>query len=1019
MRQTVFKKQHLAAAISMVLGASTAVAQQEGLDQLEEVVVTGIRASLTKSMDYKRDSKGVVDAISAEDIGKFPDSNLAESLQRITGVSISRRNGEGSQVTVRGFGPDYNMVTLNGRLMPATSLNQNGGGVAQSRAFDMDNLASESVRAVEVYKTGRADIASGGIGATINVNTLRPLDDPGLKVSIGAKALHDTTTRIGEEFTPEASGVFSWTDDDETFGVSLTASYQKRDSAASGAYVNNWNTAAYDGTVPQSPENPASGAPVNITNAPELGALRSMHTDLRYTHADRERTRLNSQLTLQWRPMDNLTGTIDYTYAEQEIYENRSELSAWMDTYKSDLRFDDNLVHTPTLYWEERREQKPRDVGLALQQQNQKNQLESVGINLAWDATESLTLNFDAHNSTSSSLPNAGFGNWINIGLGANVSAGQGVDFTNSGLPILMVDFDDAVANGQGGNGNGILDKSEIGSTVRQINNDRAHSEFNQARVYGNFAFSEESSIDFGFEARDMEQRLQSSFYQELLAGGWGVSNPGDVPEGFLDPINYAKLFSGYNNAPQGDADSFFDHVSDGQAAPLMQGYIGDAAQVGEYLSTAVNLPWAVNPVDNLDRTIEEKVLAGFVQYNLSSMIDDMPYNFVAGVRYEQTEVTSTDLANLPTAVVWQSNNDFQIPAGAVATLYSAEADYDHWLPNIDVDLEFMPGVKARASYSKTIGRARFDNMGSAATSLSGPSLPTNLSGAILGTASAGNPGILPLESDNFDVSVEWYFDDSSYASLGYFQKQVKNFVGNAAVNQSLYGLTDPTNGPREQQAVADLAAIGEPLNDTNLFSMVAANILGVDFYDHTAEEFENLVDVEGVSGDALMMFRVSQPINNQEAEIDGWEVALQHFFGETGFGVQANYTIVNGDIEYDVNRDPDIDGGSQFALTGLSDTANLSLLYENYGINARLSYNWRDKFLTSIDDGGKRPRYVEDYSQIDLSVGYEVNDNFSVAFEGLNLLGADAREHARSSVQLMRIEMLGPRYALSGRYNF
>ena len=122
------------------------------------IVVTGIRASLKSSLNIKKTGIGVIDAISAEDIGKFPDTNLAESLQRITGVSIDRSNGEGQFVTVRGFGPDYNLVLLNGRQMPASSLGGSSGAPA-SRSFDFANLASEGIAGVEVYKSGRATLA--------------------------------------------------------------------------------------------------------------------------------------------------------------------------------------------------------------------------------------------------------------------------------------------------------------------------------------------------------------------------------------------------------------------------------------------------------------------------------------------------------------------------------------------------------------------------------------------------------------------------------------------------------------------------------------------------------------------------------------------------------------------------------------------------------------------------------------------------------------------------------------------
>ena len=153
----------------------------------DAIVVTGIRASLRESMNIKRDAQGVVDAISSEDIGKFPDTNLAESLQRITGVSIDRQNGEGSSVTVRGFGPEYNLVLLNGRQMPTATLGD-GASPPASRSFDFANLASEGIAAVEVYKTGRAAVPSGGIGSTINIKTPRPLDRPACAEAFPSRA---------------------------------------------------------------------------------------------------------------------------------------------------------------------------------------------------------------------------------------------------------------------------------------------------------------------------------------------------------------------------------------------------------------------------------------------------------------------------------------------------------------------------------------------------------------------------------------------------------------------------------------------------------------------------------------------------------------------------------------------------------------------------------------------------------------------------------------------------------------
>ena len=216
-----------------------AFAQTQAGEELEEIVVTGLRGSLKASMDIKRDAVGVVDAISAEDIGKFPDTNLAESLQRITGISIDRRGGEGAEVTARGFGAQFNMVTLNGRAMPAADAFADFGGT--SRSFNFANLASEAISGLEVYKTGRANVTPGGIGATINIRTARPFDNDGLVANLGVKALHDSTNRVGDDVTPEISGIFSYANDDKTWGVGLNASYSQRDSGSVGATVFDWN----------------------------------------------------------------------------------------------------------------------------------------------------------------------------------------------------------------------------------------------------------------------------------------------------------------------------------------------------------------------------------------------------------------------------------------------------------------------------------------------------------------------------------------------------------------------------------------------------------------------------------------------------------------------------------------------------------------------------------------------------------------------------------------------------------
>jgi len=260
-------------------------AQEQSADELEEVVVTGLRGSLKASMEIKRDATGVVDAISAEDIGKFPDSNLAESLQRITGVSIDRVNGEGSAVTVRGFGPGFNLVTLNGRQLPAASVGTitgnptSVGSQGTSRSFDFSTLASEGVSGLEVYKTGNAAVPSGGIGATINIKTIKPLEG-GNRSSLGVKAVFDEGS--DNEVTPEVSGLFSWANDAETFGFSAFGSYQERKSSNRGVSVEQFAFFDY------APDLSFLSA-ATVVNAPATGALMALPSNIGISDAQIDR----------------------------------------------------------------------------------------------------------------------------------------------------------------------------------------------------------------------------------------------------------------------------------------------------------------------------------------------------------------------------------------------------------------------------------------------------------------------------------------------------------------------------------------------------------------------------------------------------------------------------------------------------------------------------------------------------------------------------------------------------------
>jgi len=1005
-----FKKKMLATAVASIAAAgfsSVSFAQ----DNVEEVMVTGIRASLERAMDVKRNSAGVVDAISAQDMGKFPDTNLAESLQRITGVSIDRSNGEGSKITVRGFGPEYNMVTLNGRTLPTGSAYGGSSGAdastrgGNSRAFDFANLASESVSAVEVFKTGKADAAAGGIGASVNIKTARPLDNAGFRASIGAKAVADTTNRTGSDITPEVSGLVSWSDDDEKFGVSLSASYQERDSGFTGSTVNDWKTEVW----PSGSTQTIYDIPANSTvfkNAPAAGDLYNRPNDVRYTFSDRQRDRTNAQLTFQYRPIENLTATLDHTFAQNNQSEHRGEVTTWVQNggNLTSVEFDNSTIKTPKFITEVY--SSARDIGFSQQYRSQEDTLESTGLNIDWAANDQLTLSLDAHHSTMESLPTGpGHSGELDVGLGAPIKTGASWQFSGADIP----NWTNTIT--------GTLGEEDISSSVMRVFSVEQLSDVDQAKIDAKWKFDDGSRFDFGIERREVGSNTVSyNGNNNQVLGGWGASSPGEFPAGSFEPFDVAGEF----NDPSTGNSPHIGFRADARvlANELVKLYSANKAYVG------VEDTQVAGQVRNSksNNNIQEDTDAAYFQLGTTGQLAGFELDVLAGLRYETTKQTSSSDTPPLDYYVWQSDNDFTPVSKAAGTATVAKNSYDVLLPSLDLSAKVSDDIVTRFSFSKTIARPGLGQLGSA-VSYGNPNGSTLNAGTTV-QATGNNPNLQPLESTNFDVSVEWYFDDASYLSAGVFEKRVANFIGTETINTT-FAVQDQTAGPRAQAARAALQGINVNVDNANLYAMMqilanptqfptgAAAFTGAladDFNDQAGYPF-----ITPAANDPLMSYKMSSPVNNNDAKLYGAEFAGQHFFGDTGFGLQANYTIVNGDVSFD---DMDITT-TQFALLGLSDTANLVLMYEDYGFEARLAYNWRAEFLGRTEVGAKNPGYTEAYSQIDLNVTYHITDALAVSFEGLNITGEDRREHSRNSNMMLGYDDLGARYQAGVRYTF
>ena len=1031
-----------ASLLTLACLAGPALAQETAppADQVDDntIVVTGIRASLDRSLDIKRTASGVVDAISAEDIGKFPDTNLAESLQRVTGVSINRVNGEGSEVTVRGFGAGFNLVTYNGRQLPATNLVGIGGdqsvdfATATGRSFDFGNLASEGVRTLEVYKTGRANVPTGGIGATINVVTRRPLDGGGgFKGSIGAKAVYDLSVNDSEDglakITPEASGLVSWANDAETFGISLFGSYQKRNSTAPSATSNAWNIRTIDEFLSQNFVNSSTV----VNNAPPSGTLVAVPNDARYHWSESQRERINGAAVVQFRPTETITITADALYAQNTQSEARQDQTNWLNRPFGVVTFDDSAVATTTFI--SQAVPTTKDSGYEQQYRATKDRLEQYGLNLAWELGDDFLLTIDGQHSKGSSSPNAPNGASSTLfSMGVPTVFAQEMDWSN-GFPKVNWTLNDCLdTTGPRPNCNRVNDAADLGTQVARTNIARQDQRINQLRV--DLGWDVDDNVRVNLGASYIDSRMQSRRTQtEQVLGDWGISNPGEVA---AQAGNLVKTFCLVCK---------FKDFDPGVTGPGLVAFRGNAVDLFNVFSPiyqaladngTLGSNRAFRTTGQDDNTVEEQIAAAYTQLDWKGQIAGRDAGLLLGVRYEQTKVKSTSLVRAPTAIIWTSDNDFTRAIAANFSPVEGQGEYDNLLPSVDFRITPVDNVVARLSFSRTIARPGYGDLFVAQTAGAG-SRATTYGGQPNGTT--GNPGLQPLISDNFDASLEWYYKPSSYISAGFFEKRVRNFIGTGITTGNLFGLRDATAataGSRSGTARAALTRLNLDQSDVNLFSYTArliqnngnvaqtdadirANSTGTSVNFDYFNTLSDQVDITPDGNDPLTNFSITTPVNNREAKIYGAEFAFQHFFGNTGIGVSASYTLVRGDVAIDNLAPPSVE---QFALFGLSDSANASLIYDNHGVSARLTYNWRDEYLAELGRGGaadRNPVYFAPFATVDFNLSWDITERIAISFEGINLLGESVRTYGRSNNQTFFVQELRPRLLFGARYRF
>ena len=734
-------------------------------------------------MNLKRDAQGVLDGIVAEDIGKFPDTNLAESLQRISGVSIDRSAiGEGQRVTVRGVGPDFNLVLLNGRQMPTSRPRGHGRiQLARLRLRESRLGSGRGDRGLQDQPRQHADRRhrrddqhqdGAAAGQSRPAHQLRrERRDRRLGAEPAGSACRATT------ITPEVSGIYSNTFGDDKFGVSLSASYQERNSGFNQAAVGNgWRAFAGDennwGTIPQ-PGQPGSE---NITNRPDATDTYSVPQNLGYSVNGIERKRTNGQLALQWRPVDALTATLDYTYSENKIETQRNELSVWFNFGPSSSSWTDGPVAGPLVYTE-LIPGANSDLSMGGAKFATKNENKSLGFNLAWEASDRLGFQLDYHDSSAESGADSPYGSNAVLGVAGFVRGNTTADFTQ-GLP----GHQRAAAGWQTG-----VSPSQMTVTGSAFRNGYMKMDIEQAQLSGNFDFTDSSRLDFGVALTEMNNRTAFSTVQNDT---WGSDVAFD-PAVFPDDVWRADTIRQY-----------FDQISGSGNSNLFNDFFTFDFDTARNIAAGLRGAdrFSASPNFTTDRHVKEESQSAYVQFS-QAFDTAMPIQAAVGVRYEKTDVTSSALVPSPTGISWASDNELNVvvPQGA-STTTTLEGDYDYVLPSFDFAVGLMDNLKFRASWGQTIGRPGWGD-------IQGGQVLDLLVRVDGGTGSQGNPALKPLESTNIDLSLEWYYAEGSYASVGYFNKDIDNYVGVTQIVEQPFDLHTPIGGALYNEAVAAACA--------------------------------------------------------------------------------------------------------------------------------------------------------------------------------------------------------------------
>ncbi len=961
-----------AAPAAAASAASAPDAKDANSQALETVVISGIRASLESALNAKRNERGIVDVVKAEDIAKFPDTNLAESLQRVPGVVIDRDAGEGRNITVRGLGADFTRVRINGiEALATTGGTDSSGGANRSRGFDFNVFASELFNTITVRKSSSAEVDEGSLGATVDLQAARPFDFNKRVITGSVKARYND---LAKETDPRLAFLVSDVFADKRIGVLLSGAYSKRRLFEEGFSSVRWDNGPSSGgwcsptgVTPANPTTTAANcgpAAQGVPRLPGSAATNAAYADAssannfhprlpRYGRLSHDQDRLGLTSSVQVRPTDSTLVSFDLLYSKLKATRQEDFLEAisFSRTASQGGKPQTSVVET---------EYGPNGALLYGKYNGVDVRSESRFDKLSTTFTQpSLTLEqqFGDHLKLNAKVgrANSAFRNPVQTTttLDALNVNGYTLDFRgNDRLPVIGYPFDPA----QAGGALGIVGVPQVSSgtqpgtvtntTTSEIRirpqgatnrNDIAHLDLAWEAIPD--ALTLKAGVDYKqykfdtYEYRRVNQNdtifapaAGSGGLTTMLTGfGSGLNLPAGTPTSWVIPDL---------NAIAAAYDIYCNCIKSGPA-----GGPGDFT-----LSSTTN----GNARGN-NRKVTERDKGGFLQADFETRVLGLPVQGNLGVRYVETEQAATG---------------YLASGGGTEVIISQR--YKDWLPSLNVSANLTRDFILRFAAAKVMARPQLGNLNPGGT--------ISTTGTL--SITTGNPFLKPFRAKTFDGSAEWYFGRNAFIGVGVFQKNIDTYI------QSLRN--------------------NIPFNQTGLpLSLLPSNFTG--------EE----------------VFQTTTPINTPGGKLRGVELNYQQPFSflpswGKNFGTVLNYTYVKSKITYLVS--PTSNSVIVDDLLNMSPRSwNATLYYDDNRFSARVSASQRSAFLTRVP--GQNNNDVEGKNEtlnVDASISYKFNDRLTVTLEGVNLTNeANDQFISRARNSPVVYHVTGREFLLGANYKF